>query len=47
LKGFVKQNIFDDEALKAWLGDISIPGPVAGSTVGELATKKDPLCRFM
>ncbi|KAH8796953.1 hypothetical protein F5882DRAFT_22088 [Hyaloscypha sp. PMI_1271] len=46
-QGFVKQNIFDDEALKAWLGDISIPGPVAGSTVGELATKKDPLCRFI
>jgi hypothetical protein len=43
----VKRNVFDDEALKEWLGDTSMPGPVAGTTIGELATKKDPLCRFM
>jgi hypothetical protein len=46
-KAFKKKNIFDDEALKLLLGDDSKLGPVAGTLVGNLATKRDPLCRFM
>ncbi|KAI9795256.1 MAG: hypothetical protein M1833_007278 [Piccolia ochrophora] len=40
-QGFEKQNILDDEALKAWLGDKST------TRSGALATKKDRKCRFI
>jgi hypothetical protein len=38
---FKKQNILDDNALRAWLGDCSSTEPLA------YATKRDPKCRFM
>ncbi|RDW57310.1 hypothetical protein BP5796_12760 [Coleophoma crateriformis] len=46
-QGFQKQNICDDAHLKDWLGDTSIPSTVGGPPSGLLATKKDPLCRFI
>jgi hypothetical protein len=47
-KGFKKQNVYTDEALKLWLGDESRLGQgPSGTLVGNFAKKKDPLCRFM
>ena len=42
-----KQNTLSDAALKEWLGDQSTIDAQTSNVVGELATKKDPKCRFM
>src|SRR5262245_46615698 len=46
-KGFERQNIYDDAALRDWLGDTSSVDPTSGEIVGEFATRRDPKCRFM
>ncbi|KAK0113403.1 hypothetical protein ONS96_014269 [Cadophora gregata f. sp. sojae] len=43
-----KRNILSDQKLKLFLGDDSMPDPLAPSTqVGVPVTKKDPICRFI
>ena len=44
---FIRQNVFGDERLKAWIGDLSTVDPSSSKLVGDVATKKDPKCRFM
>jgi hypothetical protein len=43
-----KENIFDESQLKTWLGDTTGPDQNDPTkTVGYIATKKDPRCRFV
>jgi hypothetical protein len=46
-KAFERKKILDETALKNWLGDRSTIDPLTSTPVGELATRKDPKCRFM
>ncbi|KAK7911646.1 hypothetical protein PG985_014127 [Apiospora marii] len=43
-----KTNLCSDDDLKRWLGDNSFPDPLnPAARCGEIATKKDPRCRFI
>jgi hypothetical protein len=46
-QSFEKRNITSDNKLKEWIGDHSTTDPATSKVVGELATKRDPKCRFM
>ncbi|ERF69788.1 hypothetical protein EPUS_07044 [Endocarpon pusillum Z07020] len=46
-QAFEKRNIFDDEALKDWIGDRSTVDSLTSTPVGDLATRRDPKCRFV
>ena len=42
-----KQNVVSDSTLKSWLGDRTITNAVTPGQNVIVATKRDPLCRFM
>ncbi|KAL8754822.1 MAG: hypothetical protein Q9199_004065 [Rusavskia elegans] len=46
-QGPATHNIFDDDALKKWLGDQSSIDPITSQRNGMIATKVDPKCRFI
>jgi hypothetical protein len=46
-KAFVGQNVFGDDKLKSWLGDQSKLDSSTSRVEGEVATRRDPKCRFM
>ncbi|KAL8972469.1 MAG: hypothetical protein Q9197_002762 [Variospora fuerteventurae] len=41
------QNILSDDALRKWLGDRSSIDPLTSTLNGAIATKADPICRFI
>jgi hypothetical protein len=46
-EAFQKKKVLDDSGLKEWLGDRSTLDPLTSTPIGDLATKRDPKCRFM
>jgi hypothetical protein len=47
VKAFLRQNVFGDDKLKSWLGDKSKLDSSISGVEGEVATRRDPKCRFM
>jgi hypothetical protein len=44
---FRRQNVLSDDMLREWLGDTKSLDPLTSCVTGDIATKKDPHCRFM
>jgi hypothetical protein len=44
---FRRQNVLSDDELREWLGDTKSLDPLTSRVTGDIATKKDPHCRFM
>lgn len=44
---FVSEIVLNEVELKDWIGDTSIDVQQGQHPIGHIATKQDPICRFM